>query len=326
MRKRALFIAAIGVAVLVFSLYYLFFSDRIDTVVEGRIYRSAQLSADGLQKIIREKGIRSIINLRGNYGESGWYIKEKEISEKNNVRLYDVMLSAHDLPEYGKLMSILDILSESERPILIHCRRGSDRTGMVSALALVFEEDPPLSRIKEQFSWRYGVFPFYRSIGPLLFSEYQKWLERGHNTHNRNNLISWMRNDYLDAQGNLLYWVDGINGTMIKDKKTKVMISSAPKNIIIEGWAFDSRTKAPADGLTLNIDNHISSRAHFSHDRPDVARYFSLGEEYYGHFPVGWRAEFNTELLGKGCHSISLRFVRRRLETLEIPSEYEVCF
>ncbi len=199
-KKGTIFFAAIGIAFLTFSLYYIFFSDRIDTVIEGRVYRSAQLSADGLQKIIREKGIRSIINLRGNYGEAEWYIKEREISERNNVRLYDIMLSAHDLPEYGKLMSILDILSRAERPILIHCKRGSDRTGMVSALVLVLEGDPPLSRIEEQFSWRHGVFPFYRSIGPLFFSKYEQWLKRAHIAHSKDNLIYWMKNEYHDSE------------------------------------------------------------------------------------------------------------------------------
>ncbi len=195
-RKLTVFFAAVGIAFLAFSLYYVFFSDRIDTVVKGRVYRSAQLSADGLQKIIREKGIRSIINLRGNYTEAEWYIREREISERNSVRLYDIMLSAHDLPEYGKLMSILDVLSRAERPILIHCKRGSDRTGMVSALVLVLEEDPPLSRIKEQFSWRHGVFPFYRSIGPLFFAKYEQWLERAHTVHSKDTLIYWIRNEY----------------------------------------------------------------------------------------------------------------------------------
>lgn len=325
LRNRVVLLAAAGIVLIVASLYYLFFSDRIDTVVTGRIYRSAQLSADGLQKIIREKGIKSIVNLRGNYTEAAWYIREREISEKNNVHLYDVMLSAHNLPEYGKLMSLLDILSKAERPMLIHCRRGSDRTGMMSALALVFEEDAPLSRAKEQFSWRYGVFPFYRSIGPLFFLQYEQWLKNGHYTHTRDNLIYWMNNEYVDGQGNVEYWVEGINGTRVNGKKSRVTIYGAPQNIVIEGWAFDSHTKTPADGLMLVFDNHIPLRVDFRYDRPDIARYFSLGEHYYGHFPVGWRADLNAAFVGKGCHALSLRLARKGRASLVINDGYEVC-
>ena len=326
MKKRYIFLLTIVLSLVVFTLYQLFFSERIDTVVKGRIYRSAQLSPYSLQKIIEEKGIRTVINLRGGPRDSKWYMKEREITEKNNVLLHNIMLSPHDLPDYSTLQSILDVLSRSERPILIHCRRGSDRTGMVSALALAVEQDPPLDDVMKQFSWRYGVFPFYRSVGPYLFAKYGQWLEETHKNHSRDNLIYWIRNEYLDSQGNLHYWIDRIGGEGVKERKTKVMINGAPKNIVVEGWAFDSRTKAPARGLSIVMDSRASSAADFRYDRPDVAKYVGLGEEYYEHFPVGWRAEFNTDLVGKGCHNISLRLVRSGSAALEIPAEYEVCF
>jgi len=326
MKKRYLFLLAVVLFLVVFVFYQLLFTERIDTVVEGSIYRSAQLSPHSLQKMIQEKGIRTVINLRGSPRDSEWYMKEREITEKNNVLLHDIMLSPRDLPDYSTLQSILDVLSRSERPILIHCRRGSDRTGMVSALALVVEQDPPLNDVLKQFSWRYGVFPFYRSIGPYLFSRYGLWLDETHKNHSRDNLIFWIRNEYLDGQGNVHYWIDKIGGEGVKERKTKVVISGSPKSIVVEGWAFDSRTKVPARGLFIVVDGRASSAVDFRYDRPDVARYFGFGEGYYEHFPVGWRAEFNTHPVGKGCHNISLRLVRNGSEALEIPAEYEVCF
>jgi hypothetical protein len=163
-------------------------------------------------------------------------------------------------------------------------------------------------------------------VGPHLFSQYEQWLAKTQKAHNRNNLISWIENEYIDDQGNLRYRIEGINGMTVRDGKAKVMINGAPKRLVVEGWAFDSHTKKPADGLMLIIDNHISSRADFRYDRPDVAKYFSLGEQYYGHFPVGWRVEFNTDHVGKGCHNVSIRPVRNGSENLEIPLGYEVCF
>ncbi len=325
-KKQHLFLTVVILPVVVFGLYQLFFSERIDTVVGGRVYRSAQLSADRLQKIIEEKGIRTVINLRGNPRDSKWYMKEREITEQNNVRLHDIMLSPHDLPDYSTLQSILDALSGSERPILIHCRRGSDRTGLVSALALAIERDSPFEVVVKQFSWRYGVFPFYRSVGPYLFSKYVQWLEKTGKSHSRDNLIYWIRNEYRDEQGNLHYWIDRIGGELVKERKTKVVIGGSPKSIVVEGWAFDSRTKTPARGLSIVMDGRASAIADFRYDRPDVARYVGLGGEYSEHFPVGWRVEFNTGLMGKGCHNISLSLARSGSEILEIPAEYEVCF
>jgi protein tyrosine phosphatase (PTP) superfamily phosphohydrolase (DUF442 family) len=326
MKKQHILLLTIVLSLAVFALYYLFFSERIDTVIKGRIYRSAQLSSSGLQKLIEEKGIRTIINLRGGFKDSEWHVKEREIAEKNSVRLYDIALSPHNLPEYSAIQLILDVLSRSERPVLIHCRRGADRTGLVSALALAIEQDAPFAELKKQFSWRYGVFPFYRSIGPFFFSRYEQWLERTHSNHDREALISWIRNEYVDGRGNLQYWIDGINGMTVRDRKAKVMITGAQKNIVVDGWAFDSRNKGPAVGLTVYIGKRVSSRADFLYNRPDVARHFGFGEEYYETFPVGWRAEFDTGLIGKGCHDISLKLLKSGSEPVEIPSDYEVCF
>jgi protein tyrosine phosphatase (PTP) superfamily phosphohydrolase (DUF442 family) len=326
MKRKYIALSALLFLLVVLTLYQLFLSEKIDTVVEGRVYRSAQLSPESLQRIIKDKGIRTVINLRGGHRDLEWYTKERKVAEENNVVLQDVMLSPHDLPNYSTLQSVLGLLSRSERPVLIHCRRGADRTGMVSAIALAIEQDPPIHDVIRQFSWRYGVFPVYRSVGPYFFSKYGQWLLRSQKDHSRENLLFWMRNEYLDGQANLQYWVDQIGGEKVKKRKQKIVISGSPKNITVEGWAFDSRTKAPAQGLSIVIDGRISSAADFRYDRPDVARSHGLGEEYCGHFPVGWKTEFSTDRLGKGCHTISLRLMKSGVESLDVPAEYEVCF
>lgn len=323
-RKRYTFLAPIVLSLVVLTGYYLFFSDRINTVVEGRIYRSAQLSGNDLEKIIEEKRIRTIINLRGGPSDSEWYVRERGIAKKNNVRLYDMMLSSRDLPAYISLMSILDVLSKSERPVLIHCRRGSDRTGLVSALALAMELDPPLSEVRKQFSWRYGVFPFYRSIGPYLFSQYEVWLAKTQQEHSRSNLFHWLEHEYTDDQGNLEFFISDVNGVAMKDRRVKV--GGNPKKLVMEGWAFDMRSKLRVRDLRITIDKRISAKADFRYNRPDLARIFGLGEKYYENFVVGWKAEFDIEHMSTGCYPISLTFVKNSADTLEVPEGYQVCF
>jgi len=167
--KKKVFLPFLILSLFLLVFYLVYFSPRIQSVVEGRIYRSPRLSANFLEKTIKEKGIKTIINLRGENKESEWYIEESEISKKNNIKLYDCRLHASDLPKYPILVKILDILLMSERPLLIHCVAGVDRTGFVSALALAIEKDVPLFEVKKQFSLRYGSFPLIRTIGPLFF-------------------------------------------------------------------------------------------------------------------------------------------------------------
>ncbi len=231
---------------------------------------------------------------------------------------------AHDLPEYSKLINILDILLKSEKPILIHCHKGVDRTGLVSALALAIEQDPSLSELKKQFSWRHWVLPFYRSTGPYFFSKYEQWLNKAQRIHSKNNLIYWINNEYLDSQGNLKFWIDHVNGKMF-DKDKKIVISGNSKQILIDGWAFDSRINSPAEDLYVVIDNKTTLKANFTSNMPGVARYFGLGRKYYENFVVGWKVAFQRDTIPDGCHKISLKIVKSGSTSLDIPTENTFC-
>jgi protein tyrosine phosphatase (PTP) superfamily phosphohydrolase (DUF442 family) len=257
-----------------------------EPVVSGRIYRSSQPDVPDLDSWIGEKGLKTIINLRGSKEEEGWFIRERELAVQHGIALHNFRLSPHELPGYLDLTSILEILRTAERPLLIHCRHGVDRTGLVSALALAIEKDPPLQELKDQFSWKYGVLPFYMSTGPYFFSLYEKWLEKTGSTHSLATLLSWIRNDYVDGQG----------------------------NIVIEGWAFDSKFMVPPQDMLVTIDNHVTQEAGFTADRPDVADYFGIAPRVTP-FIAGWRVEFRPGDLphvSSGCHTISLTVMREK--------------
>ncbi|OGW38152.1 MAG: hypothetical protein A2Y97_01505 [Nitrospirae bacterium RBG_13_39_12] len=321
--RKKIFLLLIFFLLVLFVFYYAYFHKRIDTVVKDRVYRSSQPSVDFLDKNLKEKGIKTILNLRGSYKDDQWYIKEREISKKYNVKHYDIQLPPHDLPGYSMLIKILDILSTSEKPVLIHCLRGVDRTGMVSALALAIECDPPLSEVKKQFSWRHGVLPFRRSIGPYFFSMYEQWLNKTQRTHNRHNLIYWITHEYVDNKGNLEFWIDHVNGKKF-DRDNKIFISENSKQILIDGWAFDARRNSPAEDLFIVIDNKTALKANFIFNRPDVARYFSLGEKYYKNFVVGWKVEFERNTITDGCHELSLKLVSNS-KRWDITTENKFC-
>ena len=305
-------------------LYEIFFDNMFSTVVEGRIYRSAQLSEDDLKKYIQEKDIKTILNLRGRGEGRDWYEREDEIAKKYHVKLRNVGISSNELPRIDKMIPLLDALFHAERPILIHCKRGVDRTGFVSALALAIEKDPPLNVIKKQFSVRYGVFPFYRSVGPYFFSQYERWLGETGETHSKDVLLYWIANDYIDDKGNLMFWLDSVNNEIFND--TKIHIENAPEELTIKGWAFDFKTKTPPDGIVyIRPDNEISSRAIFKYNRPDVARYFNLGRKYYETFVVGWEAVFKKKDFSQGCHNIYIKYTNHESIQWDFETEFQLC-
>ena len=316
----------LAVASLSVVVWYFTSFRSVSAVVEGRVYRSSQLSAERLERLIQEKGIRTIINLRGKFTDAQWYINENNIAKKHGINFYSFSLLPHEMPEYLQLMDILDKLFSAERPILVHCYKGADRTGMVSALALAIEQDLPLPELKKQFSFRYGVFPFYRSIGPSFFSVYEDWLTKSHKTHTKRALIYWMSREYQDSHNNIQFWIDRINDTDLSSVgEGKVTLPADTENIVIRGWSFHARARSPVNELYVTLGNSISVKADPVHNRPDVARYFDLGREYYQTFIIGWEVEFKRDSISTGCHEISFRIMKDGAKTHDIPTGRKIC-
>ena len=100
-------------------------------VSPGLVYRSAQMNAGALSVVIPEYGIKSILNLRGAGEGKDWYSAEINTSRQFGVQHFDYALSAsHELKD-EEMDQILATIRNAPKPILIHCKSGSDRTGLV---------------------------------------------------------------------------------------------------------------------------------------------------------------------------------------------------
>jgi protein tyrosine phosphatase (PTP) superfamily phosphohydrolase (DUF442 family) len=99
----------------------------------GKFYRSAQLTKEEFQQVIETHGIKTILNLQGPHDEQ-WFYDEVEVAKKNNVRLVNIPMNALRLPHRDHILRLMHTLEKAERPILVHCQSGSDRTGEASVL------------------------------------------------------------------------------------------------------------------------------------------------------------------------------------------------
>ncbi len=100
----------------------------------GRFYRSAQLKANTLEKLIKKKNIKTVINLRGENKGGEWYQNEIRVTQELGATHYDIGMGASRLPHKDDLKKLLAIYETAERPILIHCLAGADRTGEATAI------------------------------------------------------------------------------------------------------------------------------------------------------------------------------------------------
>jgi protein tyrosine/serine phosphatase len=130
-------------------------------VDEGVLYRSAQLDEAELARVIGEYGIKTILNLRGADPGAEWYNAEIALSQRRGVAHFDVPLSARRRVGRAEIERILAIIRAAPKPVLIHCKAGADRSGLIAAayLLLVDRDDPRLAA--RQLSLRYGHFPYF---------------------------------------------------------------------------------------------------------------------------------------------------------------------
>lgn len=104
----------------------------------GVLYRSAQLTPLGLQRLLDEYGIRTIVTLRE--GNSQADQEEQAFCERRGLKFVRIPLLSWDgvqgsAPVEQGLHTFLDLLRDStNHPILIHCYRGVHRTGAYVAI------------------------------------------------------------------------------------------------------------------------------------------------------------------------------------------------
>jgi len=182
------------------------------TVIEGRVYRCAQPSAENVREQVKARGIRTVINLRGLSPETEWYKDECAACHDLNVSQEDVRLSANRLPPPAELRRLVDVLDHTEYPILIHCKAGADRTGLVSMMALLLQTDTPLDVARRQLWPRFGHFRFGRTAAiDHFFDFYDAWLEKERKSHTSANFRDWVLHHYVPGPAaSKLTWLEPI--------------------------------------------------------------------------------------------------------------------
>jgi len=153
----------IGVAfVLIVNLFLFYigvYGGNVHTVAPNVLYRSAQLTDGTLARVIDADHIASVINLRGASPDAGYYNSELDVCRQHDVAHADVSMSARRLPAPAELNKLVADFDRLPKPILVHCKAGSDRTGLASTLFLTLESGEDLNKAESaQLTWRYGHF------------------------------------------------------------------------------------------------------------------------------------------------------------------------
>lgn len=177
--------------------YRVVFGKNLHTVVAGKVYRCAQPDSEQLRYTIEHLGIRTVINLRGPCPTKSWYAPQCLLLDELGVARHDIPLSSEDLPPVPQFRRLIQVLESCEYPVLVHCRRGADRTGLVAAVARLLLTGDDVTRSRRQLSMRYGHLPITETrILHQVLDMYEHWLAERGQLHRPDLLREWVMEHY----------------------------------------------------------------------------------------------------------------------------------
>lgn len=165
-RRVILFAAGISACVAGVLLALPLLTANFHTVVAGELYRSAQPSPDELARYHVDFGVATILNLRGANPGKPWYDEEIAAARKLGVTVIEIPLSASYELSPSEVEGVIAAMTSAQKPLLVHCKSGADRSGLASALYLASIAQVGEERAEGQLSMRYGhvsvpFFPAY---------------------------------------------------------------------------------------------------------------------------------------------------------------------
>ena len=130
--------------------------------------RSAQPYLGFYTAFLAPHGFKAVINLRGENARYRWWRGEKRVTEKLDIRHFDVRLSSRNIPSRASLARLFDAFDQAGAPMLLKCSGGQDRSALASALFILRRKGPSaLAEAEKQFAfWPYLHRP----------KRYQLWL------------------------------------------------------------------------------------------------------------------------------------------------------
>ncbi|MBF9041741.1 protein tyrosine phosphatase [Rhodobacterales bacterium HKCCE4037] len=160
--------------------------------LDDQVWRQNHPSPARLAQL-KAMGAASVLSLRG----PGAVVSRMEAAAcaKIGLPFHTVSLRALTLPKRAQLLMLFDAFREMPKPMVIHCKSGSDRTGLASLIYLHAFKGVPLDEARKQLSLRYIHNPWgkARIVNRLLDAYAKAHAETGIG------MEEWVRDHYDPA-------------------------------------------------------------------------------------------------------------------------------
>ena len=148
------------------------YTGNFHAVIDGEVYRSAQMTGTQLSDYTAKVGLKSVLNLRGAAPDADWYQAEIADSARLGLVHADFALSASREVTNDEAVQLIVLMRTLPKPLLIHCKQGSDRTGLLAALYLASIKGVDVDTADDELSLAFGHFsvPYLSTAYPMDIS------------------------------------------------------------------------------------------------------------------------------------------------------------
>jgi protein tyrosine/serine phosphatase len=160
-------------------------------------------------------GIRTVLNLRGGGYLTGFYVLEREACERLGIQLIDFPVSSREAPSLEQVEGAKALFETMDYPVLMHCKSGADRAGMMSVLYAHYRLGVPIREaIRNELSFR----TLHVKAGKTGVIDYAFELYLKEGEPQGLSLIDWMRRPEYDPKAIKAEFQAGMLGSLLTEK------------------------------------------------------------------------------------------------------------
>ena len=136
----------------------------------------------------KRQGIRTVVSLRGGT-EGSHHVIEDAACRALGLELIVFRLGSREAPQAAQIAAASRLFETIAYPAVIHCKSGSDRTGLMGVLYLHLRKGVPIAEAMSQLGLRYGhlksgqagladyVFERYLADGEPAGLSFLEWVQ-----------------------------------------------------------------------------------------------------------------------------------------------------
>jgi len=164
-----------------------------------------------------ERGVKTVINLRGGGYETGFYVLERDACARYGLVLVDFAVSSREAPTRAQIEGAKALFETVQYPAVMHCKSGADRAGVMSVLYAHFRLGLPIREALRELSFRH--LHIKQGKTGVLDYVFERYLIEGE--PRGMTFLEWVRRPDYDPKALKAKFQAGMLGTLLTERLLK---------------------------------------------------------------------------------------------------------